>query len=404
VLQTCRERARPVVLTAVSAILGVLPIALGLGLELFHHEVTIGAPSTQWWMSMSSAIVWGLAFATLLTLVVTPAAADGVHPREPPMGAWREVRRRPRVRHARRSKGQEENHLVPRGESTVRTEPFASMPLRKARARLRLPSRRTGFRLAALAGASLMAVAIAMLALGSHSPQPDEIAALGADETQSAETATENPQVATVDADAVLPRVEEAMLIETRTGTIVDPGEERWASTNAVSAAAASRNLERLLTSSPREGLPGRADFAAPSDRGVDPIETAALPVRETGEAARVAVAESETEVAELEERLASNGGEAFAVAALDSSGSLDADATEFGGDAPMASVTAHVNLRAGPDNEAEILRVVPENADVALLDGCPNWCEVEHEGVRGYIFGSFIDRDVSAETLDTMQ
>jgi multidrug efflux pump len=74
VLQTCRERARPVVLTAVSAILGVLPIALGLGLELFHHEVTINAPSTQWWMSMSSAIVWGLAFATLLTLVVTPAA------------------------------------------------------------------------------------------------------------------------------------------------------------------------------------------------------------------------------------------------------------------------------------------------------------------------------------------
>jgi len=74
VLQTCRERARPVVLTAVSAILGVLPIAMGLGLEIFHQEVTINAPSTQWWISMSSAIVWGLAFATLLTLVVTPAA------------------------------------------------------------------------------------------------------------------------------------------------------------------------------------------------------------------------------------------------------------------------------------------------------------------------------------------
>lgn len=74
VLQTCRERARPVVLTAMSAILGVLPIAFGLGLELFHHETTISAPSTQWWMALSSAIVFGLAFATLLTLVVTPAA------------------------------------------------------------------------------------------------------------------------------------------------------------------------------------------------------------------------------------------------------------------------------------------------------------------------------------------
>ena len=73
VLQTCRERARPVVLTALSAILGVLPIAFGLGLEIFHHEMTINAPSTQWWIALSSAIVFGLAFATVLTLIVTPS-------------------------------------------------------------------------------------------------------------------------------------------------------------------------------------------------------------------------------------------------------------------------------------------------------------------------------------------
>jgi multidrug efflux pump len=73
VLQTCRERARPVVLTAASAVLGVLPIAFGLGLEIFHHETTINAPSTQWWVALSSAIVFGLTFATILTLVVTPA-------------------------------------------------------------------------------------------------------------------------------------------------------------------------------------------------------------------------------------------------------------------------------------------------------------------------------------------
>ncbi len=72
-LQTCRERARPVVLTALSAILGVLPIAFGLGLELFHHEMTINAPSTQWWIALSSAIVFGLSFATVLTLIVTPS-------------------------------------------------------------------------------------------------------------------------------------------------------------------------------------------------------------------------------------------------------------------------------------------------------------------------------------------
>ena len=74
IIQTCRERARPVLLTAISAVLGVLPIAFGLGLELFSHEVTIGAPSTQWWISLSSAIVYGLSFATVLTLIVTPSA------------------------------------------------------------------------------------------------------------------------------------------------------------------------------------------------------------------------------------------------------------------------------------------------------------------------------------------
>jgi multidrug efflux pump len=73
ILETCRERARPVVLTALTAIFGVFPIAFGLNLELLNHETTIGAPSTQWWISLSSAIVYGLAFATILTLIVTPS-------------------------------------------------------------------------------------------------------------------------------------------------------------------------------------------------------------------------------------------------------------------------------------------------------------------------------------------
>jgi multidrug efflux pump len=74
ILQTCRERARPVVLTALTAIFGVLPIAFGYNLELMSHDTTIGAPSTQWWISLSSAIVFGLAFSTVLTLIVTPSA------------------------------------------------------------------------------------------------------------------------------------------------------------------------------------------------------------------------------------------------------------------------------------------------------------------------------------------
>ena len=57
-----------------TAILGVLPIAFGVNVEFLSREVTVGAPATQWWINLSTAIVFGLGFATVLTLVVTPAA------------------------------------------------------------------------------------------------------------------------------------------------------------------------------------------------------------------------------------------------------------------------------------------------------------------------------------------
>ena len=78
ILETCRERARPVVLTAVTAILGVLPIAFGINLDFIGREITHGAQATQWWISLSTAIVFGLGFATILTLIVTPAALMGI--------------------------------------------------------------------------------------------------------------------------------------------------------------------------------------------------------------------------------------------------------------------------------------------------------------------------------------
>jgi len=74
ITETCRERARPVVLTAVTAILGVLPIAFGVNIEFLSREITVGAPATQWWINLSTVIVFGLGFATVLTLIVTPAA------------------------------------------------------------------------------------------------------------------------------------------------------------------------------------------------------------------------------------------------------------------------------------------------------------------------------------------
>ena len=88
ILETCRERARPVVLTAVTAILGVLPIAFGVNIEFLSREVTMGAPSTQWWINLSTAIVFGLGFATILTLIVTPAALMAIAQLSDKRGVW----------------------------------------------------------------------------------------------------------------------------------------------------------------------------------------------------------------------------------------------------------------------------------------------------------------------------
>jgi multidrug efflux pump len=71
-LRTGAQRLRPVMLTTVTTILGLLPMMLELNIDLFGKVVSFGAPSAQWWTQLATAIAGGLAFATVLTLFVTP--------------------------------------------------------------------------------------------------------------------------------------------------------------------------------------------------------------------------------------------------------------------------------------------------------------------------------------------
>ncbi len=74
ILRTGAQRLRPVILTMVTTVFGLMPMVLQVNIDFFTREVSVGAPSTQWWVQLASAIVYGMAFATVLTLLVTPCA------------------------------------------------------------------------------------------------------------------------------------------------------------------------------------------------------------------------------------------------------------------------------------------------------------------------------------------
>ncbi len=73
VLRTCAIRLRPVLLTTVTTIVGLMPMVLGVNINLIGREISIGAPSSQWWTQLASSVAGGLAFATVLTLFLTPS-------------------------------------------------------------------------------------------------------------------------------------------------------------------------------------------------------------------------------------------------------------------------------------------------------------------------------------------
>ena len=57
-----RSRLRPILMTTLTTVLGMLPMALGTG------------EGAEMWRSLGMTVCWGLTFSTLITLVLIPAA------------------------------------------------------------------------------------------------------------------------------------------------------------------------------------------------------------------------------------------------------------------------------------------------------------------------------------------
>ncbi len=94
ILRTCTQRLRPVMLTTVTTILGLLPMVLGVNLDFLNRDITIGAPSSQFWTQLATVIAGGLAFSTVVTLLLTPSLIVWQHNLMSRVHNWREQSRR----------------------------------------------------------------------------------------------------------------------------------------------------------------------------------------------------------------------------------------------------------------------------------------------------------------------
>ncbi|GAB5376872.1 MAG: hypothetical protein AcusKO_33340 [Acuticoccus sp.] len=94
VLATASQRLRPILLTTTTTIAGLIPMATQVNLDFFTRTIAVGGITTIWWVQLSTAIISGLAFSTILTLVVVPvmlAMPETVSKR------WRRLRGRPEM-------------------------------------------------------------------------------------------------------------------------------------------------------------------------------------------------------------------------------------------------------------------------------------------------------------------
>jgi len=72
VLKTAAQRLRPILLTTTTTIAGLIPMATQVSFNFFDRVISVGGITSVWWVQLSTAVIFGLAFSTILTLVLVP--------------------------------------------------------------------------------------------------------------------------------------------------------------------------------------------------------------------------------------------------------------------------------------------------------------------------------------------
>ncbi|MFT5775231.1 efflux RND transporter permease subunit [Hyphomonas sp.] len=71
-IATAAQRIRPILLTTGTTICGLLPMVFQLKVDFAHGAINFGSASSEWWVQLATAVVFGLAFSTIMILLVTP--------------------------------------------------------------------------------------------------------------------------------------------------------------------------------------------------------------------------------------------------------------------------------------------------------------------------------------------
>ena len=72
ILKAAGQRLRPILLTTTTTMIGLFPMAIQASVDVFNRSIQMGEPTAAWWVQLSTAIIFGLGFSTLLTLIIVP--------------------------------------------------------------------------------------------------------------------------------------------------------------------------------------------------------------------------------------------------------------------------------------------------------------------------------------------